>query len=194
MDIKRDYNITESESSVGIIKLINMRLESKTKSIESYSRDLCNPDYTDEEKSLIREMIDDERDHLVLLTAMLEDRVGNSSYTVRGSAPFDMTESVVVETSTASDQLLRWVTVNLGLDDPSIEDGTYTYSLPDSKEYGRVYSKLEKINSIVEVRQSSMTTDDYSSTQYKRSVDPKFTINLLGDFKNDEYSLIVVEE
>lgn len=193
MNVKEDATITKTHemSDEMFVQMISQRISEKSYAIESLTNDLDNYGFTEDERKVINDIIDDERDHLVLLTAMLQDRVG-CDYDELGD---DMIESVVVRESTPSDQALRWIESNLGLSDPvQDKDGSYVYSLSNSKEFGKIYSKLDKNNGVTELKSSSMVTDDYSSIYFKRVGEPKFIINLQADFIANDYSLIVVEE
>lgn len=196
MNIKEytaEYNPIGNPQEI-IVQSITQRISEKSYSIESLTNDLNNLQLTEDERKIINDIINDEKDHIVLLTAMLQDRV-ECEYDYDNDPCEDLSELVIVKESISSDQALTWIENNLNLSNPTQDkDGSYVYTLSDSKEFGKIYSKLDKNNGVTELKSSTMVTDDYSSIYFRRVSEPKFTINLQADFIANDYSLIIVEE
>ena len=62
--------------------------------------------------------------------------------------------------------------------------------IEDSNAYGRVYSILDNSDFVDEDAESSQVTEDYSSIQFYSD---DYVIQLIADFKNDEYRLTIKE-
>lgn len=62
--------------------------------------------------------------------------------------------------------------------------------IEDSDMYGRIYSILDNSDSVEEDPESSQVTEDYSSIQF---FSDEYLIQLIADFKNDEYRLTIKE-
>lgn len=194
MNVREDVTVTTDYKlpTEQIIQMISQRISEKSYAIESLQNDLDNYGFTEDEIKIINDIISDEKDHLILLTAMLQDRVGHEDVPAELD---DISESVIVRESTPSDEAIKWIESNLGLKDcVQDKDGSYLYSLSNSKEFGKIYSKLDKNSGVTELKSSSMVTDDYSSIYFRRDSEPRFMINLQADFIANDYSLIVVEE
>lgn len=66
---------------------------------------------------------------------------------------------------------------------------TYTIDIEDSNEFGKIYSKLERSNRLID-RDGTATlmTEDNASVQYENE---QFVLTLLADFNEDIYSLVI---
>lgn len=67
---------------------------------------------------------------------------------------------------------------------------SYVLDINDSNEYGRIYSLLDKSDLVEEDSESSQVTLDYSSIQF---FNKQYTIQLIANFKDDEYRLTIKE-
>lgn len=70
------------------------------------------------------------------------------------------------------------------------DDGCITLDLKGSEDFMRVYSKLDKEESIYEDEDSTQITYEASSIQF---VNDDYTITLLGDLENNTYKLVMRE-
>lgn len=71
-------------------------------------------------------------------------------------------------------------------------DNTYISTLEDSVIFGKVFSKLENNEDLVILQNNELLTEDGTSLLYK-SKDNKFLINLLANWDNDIYQVIISE-
>lgn len=67
---------------------------------------------------------------------------------------------------------------------------SYVLDIEDSNTYGRIYSLLDKSSEVEEDEESSQITEDYSSIQFYSD---EYVLQLIADFKNDEYRLTIKE-
>jgi hypothetical protein len=70
------------------------------------------------------------------------------------------------------------------------EDGGYVVDIENSDEFGKVYSKLEKADDLIPLVDSQVITLQGSSFVYESETEP-FILNLIADFDNDRYQLVV---
>lgn len=79
----------------------------------------------------------------------------------------------------------------LGIDKPGeYTEDSYIVSLTDSKEYGRVFSILEKSDKLDIMEDNQVVTEQGSSLMYE-STEESYIVNLLADFDNSVYQLVV---
>jgi hypothetical protein len=86
------------------------------------------------------------------------------------------------------EQLLK--DLNINLPGEYAEDGSYVVDIPDSSEFGKVYSKLEKSDIVEEVDDSTVLTLMDVSVLYRND---DYSINLLADIGENSYRLVVNE-
>lgn len=67
---------------------------------------------------------------------------------------------------------------------------SYVLDIEDSNAYGRIYSILDRSDEVDEDEESSQVTEDYSSIQFYSD---EYLLQLIADFKNDEYRLTIKE-
>ena len=67
---------------------------------------------------------------------------------------------------------------------------SYIIDIPNSDEYGRIYSKLDKSDIVEEYEENQMITEQGSSLMYE-VIDEDYIINLIADFDSDRYQLII---
>lgn len=68
-------------------------------------------------------------------------------------------------------------------------DGSFVIDLEeDSNEFGKIYSILDKNPDVEYMESNSLLTIDNSSLYYKYK---NFQINILADFNNDEYKVVI---
>ncbi len=73
-----------------------------------------------------------------------------------------------------------------------IIDEAYVVVIPTSNDYGKVYSKLEKTEDLYMMDENQLITEDGGSIMFESESEP-FILNLMADFKNDIYQLVVTE-
>lgn len=70
-------------------------------------------------------------------------------------------------------------------------DGSYVIDLEDSSDaFGKVYSTLDKNPEVDCMESNSLLTVDNASMYYKYK---GFQINIIADFRNDHYKVVVSE-
>ena len=70
-------------------------------------------------------------------------------------------------------------------------DGSYVIDLEDSSDaFGKVYSILDKNPEVDHMENNSLLTVDNASMYYKYK---RFQINIIADFRNDHYKVVVSE-
>ena len=70
------------------------------------------------------------------------------------------------------------------------EDGNYIVDLPNSDEFGRVFSILEKADDLDQVEDNQIITEQGSSLMYESMSEP-YLISLLADWEADLYQLVI---
>ena len=70
-------------------------------------------------------------------------------------------------------------------------NGSYVIDIEDSDEFGKIYSILDKNPDLEYMENNSLLTIDNGSLYYL--YDRKYQINLIADFKNDNYKLVATE-
>ena len=71
-------------------------------------------------------------------------------------------------------------------------DDGYVINLLDSKEYGKIFSILEKSDQVNILEDNQVITDQGSSLTYEDENEP-ILLNLLADFENNIYQLVITE-
>ena len=70
-------------------------------------------------------------------------------------------------------------------------DGSYVIDLEDSSDaFGKVYSTLDKNPGVDNMESNSLLTVDNASMYYKYK---GFQINIIADFRNNHYKVVVSE-
>ena len=72
------------------------------------------------------------------------------------------------------------------------DDGSYVIDLLDSDDYGKMFSKLERIKDLDLLEDNQVITEQGSSLMYESKSEP-FLLNLIADFDGDVYQLVVTE-
>lgn len=67
---------------------------------------------------------------------------------------------------------------------------SYVLDIEDSNTYGKIYSILDNSTLVDEDEESSQVSEDYSSIQFYTD---KYLLQLIADFKGDEYRLTIKE-
>lgn len=79
----------------------------------------------------------------------------------------------------------------IGIDKPiSIQSGKAVVDIDDERDYGRIYTLLDRSDLVEEDEESSMITMDSSSIQYDND---DYILTLIADFNLDEYKLVIKE-
>ena len=71
------------------------------------------------------------------------------------------------------------------------EDGSYVIDFDTSDDFGVMYSKLDKNDELEYMDENSLLTVHNASLLYKYR--DELQINLIADFDNDEYKIVVNE-
>lgn len=71
------------------------------------------------------------------------------------------------------------------------ENNTYVIDMDDSTEFGRIYSKLEDSDLLELMENNTLLTTHNGSIQY--NYDDQYLLNLISDFDNNVYKLVVSE-
>lgn len=66
----------------------------------------------------------------------------------------------------------------------------YVIDILNSDEYGKMFSKLEKIDDIELLDDNQVITEQGSSLIYESKSEP-YILNLIADFDNDLYQLVI---
>lgn len=86
-------------------------------------------------------------------------------------------------------EYLRKIGINL---DGEIIDDSFVAVIKNSNEYGKIFSILEKSEDLNIMDQNQVVTEDGSSLLYE-SISEDYILNLIADFENDIYQLVVTE-
>ena len=68
--------------------------------------------------------------------------------------------------------------------------GNYIVDIEDSDEFNRIFSKLDKSDLVDENEDSSVVNLDVTNILY---FSDKYSLNLIADFKQDIYKLVVTD-
>lgn len=93
------------------------------------------------------------------------------------------------ESSMDVEQLMNELGLNLPLQEE--EDGSYTATIEDSNDYGKVMSALNKAEGMESIDEGSYVTMEDAVMKYK--YEDQFMISLIADFEDDTYELLVTE-
>lgn len=72
------------------------------------------------------------------------------------------------------------------------QDNSYVVSIENSNEYGKVFSTLENSDDLDIMKENQVVTEQGSSLMYE-SLSENFILNLLADFDNNVYQLVITE-
>ena len=72
------------------------------------------------------------------------------------------------------------------------DDGSYIIDLSNSDEYGRMFTILDKSDDLDIMQDNQVITEQGSSLMYEALNEP-YSINLLADFDNDLYQLVITK-
>ena len=86
------------------------------------------------------------------------------------------------------EELLK--SININKSGEYNDNNNYIISLLDSKEYGRVFSTLEKSDAVDIMEDNQVITEQGSSLMYEAIEEP-YILNLLADFDNSIYQLVI---
>ena len=83
-------------------------------------------------------------------------------------------------------ELLR----QIGIDLPGYysKPDTYVIDLDSADEYSRIFAKLDKTDLVDEVEESSVSNVSVSNVMYTND---EYLLNIIADFDNDTYRLVV---
>ena len=73
----------------------------------------------------------------------------------------------------------------------SLKGTQFIIDLDDSDEYSRVYTILDKSKLVDIVQNKTVITEDRSELVYEGD---EFTVQLIGDMKNNRYQVIIEEK
>lgn len=69
-------------------------------------------------------------------------------------------------------------------------DGTWTGSILEYNDFGKIYSKLEKSDLVEEIPSTSLINLHATDVTYQ-TTDDKLMIKMIGDLDSDEYKLVI---
>lgn len=69
-------------------------------------------------------------------------------------------------------------------------NGNYVIDLEDSDHYNKIFSRLDKSDLVEENEDSSVVNLDVTNILY---ISEKYAINLIADFEQDLYKIVVTE-
>ena len=72
------------------------------------------------------------------------------------------------------------------------QNGSYVITLIDSNDYGKIFSTLENSDDLDIMKENQVVTEQGSSLMYE-SLSENFILNLLADFDNNVYQLVITE-
>ena len=72
----------------------------------------------------------------------------------------------------------------------SSDNDAYIIDLSNSDEYGKIFSKLDKSNEVELLEDNQVITEQGSSLIYEAE-DESYILNLIADFDEDKYQLII---
>ena len=79
----------------------------------------------------------------------------------------------------------------LGITDTPVKNGkVYNIDIANSDEYGKIYSKLDRMDDLEEVTDSSQMTYESASIQFEND---ELLVTLLADFEEDLYKMTIKE-
>lgn len=70
------------------------------------------------------------------------------------------------------------------------EDNSYVIDIPNSQDWGSVFTKLDKSEDLEALENNQVITEQGSSLVYQSLSEP-LLISLIADFEGDRYQLIV---
>ena len=81
----------------------------------------------------------------------------------------------------------------LGIEQQYVEtdDGQYVIDIKDSNEYSKVYSKLDKNQSVLEVEDDSVFDLENNTLEFESE---DYYLELNADLENDVYSLVITKK
>lgn len=71
-------------------------------------------------------------------------------------------------------------------------DDSYIISIMNSNEFGKIFSKLENAEDLDPLEDNQVVTEQGSSLVYE-SISEPYILNLIADFDNDVYQLVINE-
>lgn len=71
-------------------------------------------------------------------------------------------------------------------------DDSYVVSIINSNEFGKIFSKLENAEDLDPLEDNQVVTEQGSSLVYE-SISEPYILNLIADFDNDVYQLVINE-
>ena len=72
------------------------------------------------------------------------------------------------------------------------DDNAYVIDLVDSDDYGKMFSRLERVKDLDLLEDNQVITEQGSSLMYESESEP-YLLNLIADFDGDVYQLVVNE-
>lgn len=70
------------------------------------------------------------------------------------------------------------------------DDNSYVISIMNSNEFGKIFSKLENSDDLEPLEDNQVVTEQGSSLVYE-SISEPYMLNLIADFDNDIYQLVI---
>ena len=157
--------------------------------------------------NLIWKLVYDNRDYIKYVTVVRDNQSGKGIgyedyYTVGGKKlnqmPVDefltlggnpILESVEEDEIEDAEDVIDFL--NLRRRGEYSDDDTYTITLKDSDDFGRVSSALDNNGEVEPIEESSYITADNGNLDYKFG--DNFMISLIADFENDYYQMVITK-
>ena len=85
---------------------------------------------------------------------------------------------------------MKELLLKIGISEPGYfsDSKTYVIDFEDSTQYSKAFSKLDKTDLVEELVDSSVSNTSISNVMYTNE---EYSLNIIADFDNDEYKLIV---
>lgn len=85
---------------------------------------------------------------------------------------------------------MKELLLKIGISEPGYfsDSKTYVIDFEDSTQYSKAFSKLDKTDLVEELVDSSVSNTSISNVMYTND---EYSLNIIADFDNDEYKLIV---
>ena len=85
---------------------------------------------------------------------------------------------------------MKELLLKIGISEPGYfsDSKTYVIDFEDSTQYSKAFSKLDKTDLVEELVDSSVSNTSISNVLYTNE---EYSLNIIADFDNDEYKLIV---
>lgn len=81
--------------------------------------------------------------------------------------------------------------LNINKEYEKIDNRTYSITIDNSNEFGKIFTKLDNSNIIESLEDSQLVTNEGTSLIYENE---EYLLTLQANFENDIYNLIITDE